>query len=116
MPATDPFDTLLISTAIITRRVAGSSTANYGQKTSATPTTVATGVKCRVCGLSGREWKYDKKAEVATAMVYLRVPTTWDLRIKDWIQVGNTKYNVTDVQNPSLLDHHLEATVETVVP
>lgn len=114
--AIDPFDALLISTATIKRRAAAVSTANYGQPTSALPTEVATGVKCRVSKGTSTSWKYDKKVDQADVKIYMRVPTAWTLNEKDYIVVNGVTYNVLGIDDPSLLGHHLEIECETLVP
>lgn len=115
MSADPQFDALLISTADVLRRAVATTDDNYGQSTSALPTTVASAVPVRLSTKgAGREWKYDKKTEVDTLVVFLNVPTGWELTNKDWFLIDGIKYGVTSISDPSNLHHHLEATVEVL--
>lgn len=113
------FDELLISTCSVFRRAAASSSVNYGQKTNALPTTVATGVPCKYSRGGGTEWKYDKKMVLSNGKVYMRVPTGFTLTEKDWLEIDGvtgTKFNILNIDNPGLQDHHLEISVQQVKP
>lgn len=111
------FDELLISTATVLRRAAAVQGVNYGQRTSALPTTVASGVPVRLSTTKGgREFKYDKKVVVSELKVFLNVPNSWTLDVKDWFLIDGNKYNILFIDNPSNMNHHLEAWVEILEP
>lgn len=114
MALQDPFDKMLISTMTIKRRAAASSSANYGQPTSATPTTVASGVACRLSTMSGsRDYRYDKKTITNQFKVFCR-PT--DVQEHDFLEISGVRYRVRNVSNPATLNHHYEIMCEELTP
>lgn len=126
----DPFDALMNSSCSILSRQAGAQN-TYGQ-TPRTLTPLDTDVPCRVSRLTGTEEKGEKEFSLNTRKVYMRpwaivsglaisprsvaeaVGAT-ELNPSMWIQVGNVKYDIVHVANPSLEYHHFEILVEQVM-
>lgn len=108
----DRFDSLLISLCSIL--IKGNGPVDAYNVESQTLSTVATDVRCRVSMLTGREWKQGKKVSVNTKKIFMR-PFT-GLTPHHLIQVEDVVYDIIDIENPSLLDHHLEILVEEVKP
>jgi hypothetical protein len=108
----DRFDSLLISTCSIL--IKGTDGVDVYNVEFQNLTPVATDVRCRVSSLTGREWKQGKKVSVNTKKIFMR-PFT-GLTEHHWIQVGSVVYDILDIENPSLMDHHYEILVEEVKP
>lgn len=108
----DQFDSLLNATCSIL--IKGSAGVDIYNVESQALSPVATDVRCCVSTLTGKEWKQGKKVSVNTKKIYMR-PFP-GLTEHHWIQVGNVIYDITDIENPHLLDHHFEILVEEVKP
>jgi len=121
----DDFDLLLISVCDILEKVQYGSGGDdvYGQPPQDLRTKISAW-PCRVSTVTtlGREWKIGKEFSKNTFTVFMRPPTEDDsgvpfsLTPHNWIQVGPQLFNILGVNDPSLLGHHLEISVEQVIP
>lgn len=120
---TDPFDLLLIARAAVMLRVA-SSAGGYGG--TASFTTLATGVPCRVAEDSvptDKEFLAKSKEGIAYKKVFLRPWFDSDnnpLNHDHWFQItvnGNTNmYDIFSIHDPGGMGHHLEVECRVVDP
>lgn len=106
----DPFDTLLITDCDILGPAAGADEA--GQKT--LPLVLLATVKVRFCAGKGKakEFKADKKFALNWHLVFMRPYPA--LTTGHWLRIGGQTFDVMHIDNPSLMDHHYEVTVEEI--
>lgn len=125
----DNFDKQLISTCdVVSKRTYGAgSDDSYGQPIQQFVNELTTW-PCRVSTMgSGHEYKVGKEFAKNDFKVFMRPPTEndsglpFELTTHHWLRVTlpSTKVvflNVTSVNDPSLLGHHLEVIGEQVIP
>lgn len=111
----DIFDAFLISSCQIFQK----SGALNRYKTETNDLTPIATVPCRVSSLTGKETIVGKEISINTKKIFMRpyaaLTTKHVLKVAT---VGGTvmTYNILDIENPSLLDHHYEVLVEEVKP
>lgn len=125
----DNFDSILISTCdIVSKRGYGSGASDgYGQPSQQFVNEL-TAWPCRVSTSgSGHEYKVGKEFAKNSFKVYMRPPTETDSGVSfevtthHWLRVTMPSsqvvfLNITSVNDPSLLGHHLEIVGEQVIP
>lgn len=117
----DPFDSLMNKTATILENQSASD--DYGKKPAQVQDfTVIGTIPCFVStDAPGRPHEYvvEKESSVDFSRVFMRVPVLpggVDLSTHHWLKIGEDFYNVFNILNPGLLDHHLEVVCKIVTP
>lgn len=107
----DVFDSLLNKTATILKPDPAGTADDCGNISSLV--TVTNNWPCRIStlGSRGKETKVEKEVSVTRWVAYMR-PTTIDEHYT--LRVDGIDYNVLEVLNPSMADHHYEVMLERV--
>jgi hypothetical protein len=117
----DPFDSLLNADCFILENQGGVD--SYGQKSDQVRTfaTIAV-IRCYVStDAPGRphEFKTDTRQSLDYARVFMRVPSLPDdepLTTHHWLKIDDDYYDIFNILNPGMLNHHLEVICELITP
>lgn len=120
----DPFDNLMNKSCVILekRRYGQGSDDAYGQASQQLVTVIAAW-PCRISTKGGgNEYKVGKEFSKNAFEIFMRPPleddsgTPFQLSPHNWLIVDGIKYNIQGVNDPSMLGHHLEVSVEQIIP
>lgn len=124
MPIPDVFDQQLNnSCSIVMKKSPGTGSDDvYGQPSQSFITNIASWPMRQSTMKGGSEYKVGKEFAKNTFRFFMRPPTVDDamnpftLTTHNWLSVNGVFYNITGINDPSQLGHHLEVVAEQVIP